>query len=94
MELYLVTKQGVYDHGCFGVFAAQSEAESRAEWLMKNHEGDHHHYFRVDKIKLETHAEAVPVCTYVPQGKWVSTGPMRSEFKLTGVIREEGGRIP
>lgn len=50
MLLYVLTKVGVYDHGCAGVFDNLVAAEAHATSLWRDSDG--YHGYRVDQVPL------------------------------------------
>lgn len=48
--VYLLTPEGVYDHGCLGVFRTREEAEVVANYMMERSDG--YHNLRIDEMMV------------------------------------------
>jgi hypothetical protein len=50
--VYVVIMEGVYDHGCWGVYTSLEAAKARCAEVMGRSDG--YHMFRIETIPLDT----------------------------------------
>lgn len=51
MLVYVLTKTGVYDHGCAGVFGSEQKAREHAKVCWDASDG--YHGYRIDELKFD-----------------------------------------
>lgn len=51
MDVWIVTMNAVYDHGCGGVFSSEDAARGHAQALADDSDG--HHDFRIERLTLD-----------------------------------------
>lgn len=52
MEIYIVVRRAVYDHGIFGIYTSEENARKGME-VAQSYEQDNHHHFRIEKRILD-----------------------------------------